>query len=126
MNMPKPTAAADVVDVNPKPEAGGPLDEKRYVRWGWTVVLVGVLGSLVWMGFAPLDQGVQVPGNVIVVGQRKTVQHPTGGIVDEVLVRDGDVVKAGQVVARMNVTQARADAESVSYTHLTLPTICSV
>ena len=119
MNMPKPTAAADVVDVNPKPEAGGPLDEKRYVRWGWTVVLVGVLGSLVWMGFAPLDQGVQVPGNVIVVGQRKSVQHPTGGIVDEVLVRDGDLVKAGQVVARMNVTQARADAELMRFQVLT-------
>lgn len=119
MNMQKPTAAADVVDVNAKPEAGGPLDEKRYVRWGWTVVLVGVLGSLVWMGFAPLDQGVQVPGNVIVVGQRKTVQHPTGGIVDEVLVRDGDLVKAGQVVARMNVTQARADAELMRFQVLT-------
>ena len=67
----------------------------------------------------PLDQGVQVPGNVIVVGQRKTVQHPTGGIVDEVLVRDGDVVKAGQVVARMNVTQARADAELMRFQVLT-------
>lgn len=119
MNMPKTMAQADVVDVNAKPEAGGPLDEKRYVRWGWAVVLVGVLGSLVWMGFAPLDQGVQVPGNVIVVGQRKSVQHPTGGIVDEVLVRDGDVVKAGQVVARMNVTQARADAEMLRFQVLT-------
>lgn len=118
MNIQKPTAA-DVVDVNAKPEAGGPLDEKRHVRWGWTVVLVGVLGTLGWMGLAPLDQGVQMPGNVVVVGQRKTVQHPTGGIVDEVLVRDGDVVQAGQVLARMNVTQVRAEAEMLRFQVLT-------
>lgn len=108
-------APTPVTDVTPKPEAGGPLDEVKYTRWGWLIVLVGVMGSFVWMGLAPLDQGVQVSGNVVVSGQRKTVQHPTGGIVDEMLVREGDLVKAGQVVARMNVTQARAEAESLRF-----------
>lgn len=109
------TVQAPVTDVTPKPEPGGPLDEAKYTRWGWRIVLIGVLGSFVWMGLAPLDQGVQVSGNVVVTGQRKTVQHPTGGIVDEMLVREGELVKAGQVVARMNVTQARSEAELLRF-----------
>lgn len=118
MNMPT-TPTAEVTDVNPKPEPGGPLDERSYSRWGWIIVLAGVLGSLGWMAVAPLDQGVQVQGTVIVAGNRKSVQHPTGGIVDEVLVREGDAVKAGQVLARMNVTQARAEAEMMRFQVLT-------
>jgi protease secretion system membrane fusion protein len=119
MNMPTNPTATEVTDVNPKPEPGGPLDERSYSRWGWIIVLAGVLGSLGWMAVAPLDQGVQVQGTVIVAGNRKSVQHPTGGIVDEVLVREGDVVKAGQVLARMNVTQARAEAEMMRFQVLT-------
>lgn len=118
MDLKKP-ATAEVMDVAVKPEAGGPLDEKRHTRLGWTIVLVGVLGSLLWMSVAPLDQGVQVPGHVIVSGQRKTVQHPGGGIVDEMLVREGDLVKAGQVLARMNVTQAKAEAELLRFQVIT-------
>lgn len=118
MNITTPTSA-EVTDVNTKPEPGGPLDERSYSRWGWIIVLAGVLGSLGWMAVAPLDQGVQVQGTVIVAGNRKSVQHPTGGIVDEVLVREGDTVKAGQVLARMNVTQARAEAEMLRFQVLT-------
>lgn len=114
MNITTPTTA-EVTDVNTKPEPGGPLDERSYSRWGWIIVLAGVVGSLGWMALAPLDQGVQVPGTVIVAGNRKSVQHPTGGIVDEVLVREGDTVKAGQVLARMNVTQARSEAELLRF-----------
>jgi protease secretion system membrane fusion protein len=109
------SASTGVTDVTTKPEAGGPLDERRFTRWGWIVVLIGVFGSLLWMGLAPLDQGVQVSGSVVVSGQRKTVQHPSGGIVEEMLVREGEVVKAGQVIARMNVTQARAEAELLRF-----------
>lgn len=118
MDLNKPADPA-VTDVAAKPEAGGPLDEQRYTRWGWTIVLVGVVGSLLWMSLAPLDQGVQVPGNVIVSGQRKTVQHPGGGIVEEMLVREGEMVRTGQVLARMNVTQARAEAELLRFQVLT-------
>lgn len=109
------TAPSPVTDVTPKPEAGGPLDAARFTRLGWVIVLIGVFGSLLWMGLAPLDQGVQVSGHVVVTGQRKTVQHPGGGIVDEMLVREGELVKAGQVVARMNVTQARTEAELLRF-----------
>src|SRR5262245_43252561 len=87
------------------------LDIAHHTRIGWWVIGVGLLGFVLWAALAPLDKGVPVPGTVTVTGNRKTLQHPGGGIVDAILVREGDVVHAGQVLLRMNETQARADAE---------------
>jgi membrane fusion protein, protease secretion system len=93
-------------------------DELRYVKVGWTIVLVGVVGSLLWAAFAPLSKGVPVQGTVVVTGNRKQIQHPTGGIVEDILVHDGDVVKAGQVLVRMNAVQARAQQATIKTQYL--------
>jgi membrane fusion protein, protease secretion system len=93
-------------------------DETRYVRIGWTIVLVGICGSLLWATLAPLAKGVPVEGTVVVTGNRKEIQHPTGGIISEILVQDGDRVKAGQVLVRMNDVQVRAQADSVRAQYL--------
>ncbi|REE22615.1 protease secretion system membrane fusion protein [Paraburkholderia sp. BL27I4N3] len=103
------TALPPVVDV----------DESRYVKLGWTVVLVGIVGSLLWASFAPLSKGTAVQGTVVVTGNRKTIQHPTGGIIREILVQDGDEVKAGQVLVRMNDVQTRSQAATVRSQYLT-------
>ncbi|WP_454722478.1 MULTISPECIES: HlyD family type I secretion periplasmic adaptor subunit [Cupriavidus] len=98
----------------PAPGLAAASDDTRgHIRAGWLVIGAGVLGFLLWAAFAPLDKGVPVPGTVTVTGNRKTVQHPTGGIVEQILVRDGDTVKAGSTVIRMNDTQARARAEAL-------------
>lgn len=89
----------------------GRLDERRFAWVGWAVVVFGFFGFVAWAAFAPLDQGVPVPGTVVVDGNRKSVQHPTGGIVDTILVGEGDVVKPGQILVRMNNTQTKAQAE---------------
>ncbi|WP_078198959.1 HlyD family type I secretion periplasmic adaptor subunit [Cupriavidus necator] len=94
-------------------------DESRFVRVGWLIAGVGVIGTLLWAAFAPLDKGVPVQGTVVVEGYRKEVQHPTGGIVDEILVHDGDHVKAGQVLVRMNAVQARSQAAIARAQYLT-------
>lgn len=86
-------------------------DAYQYARFGWGIVLFGVLGFLIWASFAPLDRGVPMSGTVMVAGSRKVIQHQNGGTVDEILVKDGDVVKAGQTLLRMNSTQAKAAAE---------------
>ncbi len=78
---------------------------------GWVLVVAGLGGFLVWASLAPLDQGVPVTGTVTVSGNKKAVQHLTGGTVEEILVHEGDEVKAGQVLVRMNGVQARANAE---------------
>ena len=81
-------------------------DTRAYARAGWLIVLFGVVGFLVWAFFAPLDKGVPMSGFVAKEGNRKTIQFLTGGTVQDILVKDGDVVKAGQVLVRMNKVQA--------------------
>ena len=86
-------------------------DAKSYTRLGWFIVIAGVLGFLAWAFTAPLDKGVPLSGIVAAEGSRKAVQHLTGGIVADILVKDGDLVKAGQVLVRINPTVARSVAE---------------
>ncbi|WP_297472786.1 HlyD family type I secretion periplasmic adaptor subunit [Ferrovum sp.] len=86
-------------------------DDRVYTRMGWWIVLGGVGGFLLWAIFAPLDQGVAVSGVVEVATNRKQIQYQPGGIVEAILVKEGDTVKAGQVLVRINDTQAKAQAE---------------
>ena len=86
-------------------------DARVQARLGWWIVILGVGGFLLWASLAPLDQGVPVSGTVIVSTNRKAIQHPTGGVVSEILVKDGDTVKAGQTLVKMNDVQAEAQDE---------------
>ena len=90
-----------------------PLDERRYLRLGWLVIGIGLFGFLAWAAFAPLDKGVASPGSVTVSGNRKTVQAPGGGIISKISVRDGDKVKAGDVLVQLNQVQAQAQVDSL-------------
>lgn len=94
------------------------LDDKKYARLGWWLVLGGFAGFLGWAALAPLDKGVAVSGKVMVSGHRKTVQHPTGGIVERIEVRDGEVVKAGQVLIRLKETPLRGQMQSLRSQYL--------
>lgn len=89
------------------------IDDRKHSRMGWWVVIVGVCGFFLWAGVAPLDQGVPAPGVVMVSGNRQAVQNLVGGVVDEILVRDGSLVQRGDVLIRMNTTQARSEAENL-------------
>ena len=86
-------------------------DETHHARMGWWIVIVGVGGFMLWASLAPLDKGVPLSGTVAVASSRKVIQHPTGGIVEEILVKEGNTVKAGQILIMMNATQAKALAE---------------
>jgi epimerase transport system membrane fusion protein len=80
-------------------------------RVGMTIIALvfGVFG--IWSLVAPLEGAALAPGIVTVKSYKKTVQHLEGGIVKEILVRDGDQVVAGEVVAVMDSTQARAQLD---------------
>lgn len=86
-------------------------DASKHSRLGWLIVLLGVGGFLLWATFAPLDKGVPVSGTVAVATNRKAIQYQTGGTIDEILVKEGDVVKAGQVLVKMNSVTAKSTAE---------------
>ncbi|EIK93648.1 hypothetical protein PMM47T1_25998 [Pseudomonas sp. M47T1] len=76
-------------------------DDRRPARLGWALLVLGLGGFLAWALWAPLDQGVAVSGVLTVVGQRQTVQHPVGGVLESIEVQDGQGVEAGQVLMRL-------------------------
>jgi HlyD family type I secretion membrane fusion protein len=81
---------------------------KTPIRIGIATVLLFFGGLGTWAYLAPLDGAVIGSGTLIVHGNRKTIQHREGGIVAELLVRDGSVVEQGQLLVRLDDTQARA------------------
>ena len=97
-----------------------PADTGRAARFGLWVLAVGFGGFLLWAGLAPLDEGVPAQGAVSIDTKRKTVQHLSGGIVKEVLVREGELVKEGQVLMRLDEAMARANFETVRQRYLGL------
>ena len=81
---------------------------------------IGFGGFLIWAALAPLDEGVPTPGMVTIDTKRKTVQHLMGGIVKEVLVREGEMVKEGQVLMRLDEAVTKANYESIRQRYLGL------
>src|SRR5688572_15803980 len=75
---------------------------------GLVVVATMVLGVGGWAATAKLSGAVIAPGLVAVEGSIKKVQHPTGGVIGAILVKEGDRVEAGAVVLRLDDTQTRA------------------
>lgn len=94
-------------------------DARAYSRLGWIIVLLGVGGFLLWALLAPLDKGVPLNGFVAKESNRKAVQHLSGGTVQQILVKDGDVVKAGQVLVRMNPVIAQSAYDMTDGQYLT-------
>ena len=85
-------------------------DPRRIIRQGMAVVVLffGVLGA--WSVLAHISGAVVAPGKVKVETERKTVQHLEGGIVDTIMVREGDEVKAGQPLVILESVQIDANA----------------
>lgn len=93
---------ADVVDLELKRQL------RRPMVMGGAVVGVFVLGLGLFSAVAPLNAAVLAPGQVRVEANRKTLRHLTGGTVRDILVREGQQVKAGQPLLRMDEVQAKA------------------
>jgi len=88
-------------------------DTRKPMRIGLWVLGLGFGGFLLWAALAPLDEGVPTQGMVSIDTKRKAVQHLSGGIVSEILVREGELVEAGQVLARLDAAVSRANFESM-------------
>jgi membrane fusion protein, type I secretion system len=76
------------------------------------VILAGGLGG--WASTAQISGALIAPGSVVVESNVKKVQHPTGGVVGELRARDGDLVKAGDVVVRLDDTVTKASLAIVT------------
>ena len=87
-------------------------DSGHAARVGLWALGIGLGGFLLWAALAPLDEGVPSQGLVSIDTKRKAVQHPTGGIVKEVLVGEGSRVKEGQLLIRLDEAATRANYEA--------------
>jgi len=83
----------------------------REISLGVAVIGLFVGAFVLWSVLAPLSSAAIAPGQVVVRDSRKTVQHLEGGLIREILAREGDVVKAGQVLLRLDDTQSGASNE---------------
>ncbi len=87
-------------------------DEKFYSWLGWQVIIWGIGGIILWACYAPIDKGVSVSGVVIPENNRKTIQSAFTGIVDSILVREGQKVKEGELLIKLNPISAQANSNA--------------
>lgn len=114
------SAPSNLVRLDGASEAPATTDTGRATRIGLWALALGFGGFVLWAALAPLDEGVPSQGLVSIDTKRKPVQHLSGGIVKEVLVREGQAVKEGQVLVKLDEAVARANFESVRQRYLGL------
>ena len=120
MNLPVRTAAGRVASDAPaaarraeflpailRLQEEPPQPLPRFVLWT-VLALAGALG--LWASFGKLDVVAVAEGRLVPKSQLRIVQPAEGGVVRELLVKEGERVRAGQVLARMDVRAAEADA----------------
>jgi HlyD family secretion protein len=100
----------------PKPAAKKTVRDsiKFHLLLGLGIVLVLVVGLGGWASTVQISGALIAPGQIVVESNVKKVQHPTGGVVGEVRARDGDLVKAGDIVVRLDDTVTKANLAIVT------------
>ena len=92
----------------------GADDPSKEVRFGKVVAILFFVIFLGWAAFARLDAAAQAPGKLVVAGQRQAVQHRDGGVVGEILVKEGARVKRDQILIRLAAADVRAQERALS------------
>jgi HlyD family secretion protein len=87
---------------------------RKHILYGSTVVGILLFGLGGWAATAEIGSAVIAPGSVVVDSNVKKVQHPTGGVVGQVYVHDGDHVRAGQILVQLDETVSRANLAIIS------------
>lgn len=86
---------------------------RKSIRFGMFVFVAVFIFFGAWAAFAPLHSAAIAEGTVMLAGNRKTIQHLEGGIIEEILVREGDLVAAGQILMVLDETTAKANLELI-------------
>lgn len=88
-----------------------PTSAKVSIMAGLLLIGGTFFGAGIWAATAPLASAVTAPGNVVVIGRQRKVQHLEGGLIQNIRVAEGDVVKAGDLLMTLDPISARAEAE---------------
>jgi HlyD family secretion protein len=97
-------------------------DPRRDIRIGGAIAIFFFVILLGWAAFAPLDAGVHAQGSVAVSGNRQTVQHPGGGVVGAIHVREGQHVRIGDILVEMESPDLEATERALTSEYFTLLT----
>ncbi|MDC0400178.1 HlyD family type I secretion periplasmic adaptor subunit [Alphaproteobacteria bacterium] len=110
VNMSAATAKAPVPrEPMSAPTEGRPTSSARGpIVFGLIIVLVIFIGIGGWSSIAPLAKAVSAPAVLVVRGERKKIQHLEGGLVEQIFVSEGDIVKEGELLAKLDSIQAKA------------------
>lgn len=95
-------------------------DPRREIRLGIIVALLFFVGFLGWAAFARMDAAAYAQGQLVVSGQRQSVQHRDGGVVGEILAKEGDMVEQGQILIRLAAAEVQAQERSLAAQAITL------
>jgi len=76
-------------------------------------VTIGFFGF--WAGFAPLDSAINAQGYFRLSEHRKIITHHEGGIVEQIMVKDGDVIRKGQPLIILNNNKAKAEMNAYKW-----------
>jgi len=85
----------------------------RHLIFGWSLAFLLVFGVGGWSAFAELTGAIMASGTIVVDRNVKKLQHREGGIVAAINVQPGDLVKAGDVLVRLDDTQTKAELDIV-------------
>ena len=110
-----PAAASDVTDVD---DLSRQSDTRSPIRMGFWVLVVGFGLFIAWAAFAPLDEGVSASAQVSIETRRKAIQHLQGGVIKELPVKEGQQVKAGDVLLVLDDGTTRAVRDSIQQNYL--------
>lgn len=102
------TAVSPVTSSRPKGRDDGVEDPGRIIRQGLLIILLFFGGLGTWACFGHITGAVVAPGKIKIETERKTVQHLEGGIVESILVREGDEVQEGQPLIMLESVQVDA------------------
>jgi len=88
-------------------------NDTGYRKLGWIVLggFVGVFG--IWASLAPLESSIPASGKVIVASNNQVIQNLEGGIIHDLLVRDGTHVKKGEPIIILDATQASSQLKTI-------------
>lgn len=95
-----------------------PLDDAKSSKMTSRLVVGFFLVFAGWAAFAPIDGGVVIQGSVVVQGARKALQHPQGGVVDALFVKEGDHVRQGDTLIRINPLTSKANLEAAEQEYI--------